>query len=357
MDERVREHARVLVDWCTDVEDGDDIVISASPEADELVVALHSEIGDRGGNPLVLYSSDEASRAYMKAHDGAFTLPEHTLAMYEKADAVIGIRSDPNTSAMSDVEGEKLAERSRVTKPIQEERLSTQWCLTQHPTNAHAQNAGMPLAEYRDFVYDATLRDWEAVEEYQEELRERLEEASEVRVVAGETEISMSVDGMHAVNSAGRHNMPSGEVFTAPVPDSVEGEVLFDKPLIHRGREMEGVRLVFEEGAVVDSSAERNEDALDDLLETDEGARRLGELGIGTNREIDRFTKNMLFDEKMGETVHMALGRAYEENVGEDREANDSAVHVDMILDTSEGHIEFDGETVQEGGEFVWEQR
>ena len=357
MDERVREHARVLVDWCTDVEDGDDIVISASPEADELVVALHSEIGDRGGNPLVLYSSDEASRAYMKAHDGAFTLPEHTLAMYEKADAVIGIRSDPNTSAMSDVEGEKLAERSRVTKPIQEERLSTQWCLTQHPTNAHAQNAGMPLAEYRDFVYDATLRDWEAVEEYQEELRERLEEASEVRVVAGETEISMSVDGMHAVNSAGRHNMPSGEVFTAPVPDSVEGEVLFDKPLIHRGREMEGVRLVFEEGAVVDSSAERNEDALDDLLETDEGARRLGELGIGTNREIDRFTKNMLFDEKMGETVHMALGRAYEENVGEDREANDSAVHVDMILDTSEGRIEFDGETVQEGGEFVWEQR
>jgi aminopeptidase len=356
MDERVEEHARILVDWCTDIEDGDDVVISASPEADELVVALHREIGARGGNALTLYSTDEASRAYMKAHDGDFTLPEHVLAMYEEADAVIGIRSDPNTSAMSDVEGEKLAERSRVTKPIQEERLSTRWCLTQHPTNAHAQNAGMSLDEYRDFVYSATLRDWEAVEEYQEELRERLEEASEVRVVAGDkTDVTMSVDGMHAVNSAGRHNMPSGEVFTAPVPDSVEGTVLFDKPLIHQGREMEGVRLKFEEGVVVESYAERNEDALDDLLETDEGACRLGELGIGTNREIDRFTKNMLFDEKMGETVHMALGRAYEENVGEERERNDSAVHVDMILDTSNGRIEFDGEVVQEDGKFVWE--
>jgi len=356
MDERVREHARILVDWCTDLEEDEDVVVSASPEAHELVVALHEEIGERGANPMTLYSSDEASRAYLKAHDGDFSLPEHTLALYEECDAVIHVRSDPNVSEMNDVPGETLAERSRVTKPILEERLSKRWCLTQHPTKAHAQNAGMSLAEYEDFVYGATLRDWEAVEEYQEELRERLEEASEVRVVAGdETDVRMSVDGMHAINSAGRHNMPSGEVFTAPVPDSVEGEVHFDKPLIHQGREMEGVRLRFEDGVVVESSAERNEEALDDLLETDEGARRLGELGIGTNREIDRFTKNMLFDEKMGETVHMALGRAYDENVGEGREGNDSAVHVDMILDTSDGRIEFDGEVVQENGEFVWE--
>jgi len=218
MDERIQEHAEILVDWCTDISEGDDVVVTASPEAHELVVALHDEIGDRGGNPLTLYSSDEASRAYMKTHDGEFTLPEHSLGMYEEADAAIHVRSDPNTSAMSDVDGDKLAERSRVTKPIQEERLSKRWCLTQHPTNAHAQNAGMSLSEYRDFVYGAILRDWEAVEEYQEELRERLDDASEVRVVAGDTDVSMSVDGMNAVNSAGRNNMPSGEVFTAPSP-------------------------------------------------------------------------------------------------------------------------------------------
>ncbi|MFW5929927.1 MAG: aminopeptidase [Halobacteriota archaeon] len=349
------EHARVLVDWCIDAGEGDLVVVSASPEAEELVVALHRELGERGAEPVTLYSSDEASRAFLKAHDGDFVLPEHALALYEASDSVVSVRSDPNLSVMSDVDGETLAERSRATKPLQEERLSKNWVLTQHPTNAHAQNAGMSLEEYRDFVYDATLRDWSEVEETQEVLRERLDGASEVRVVADETDVRMSVEGNVAVNSAGRHNMPSGEVFTAPVPDSVEGHVTFDKPLIHRGREMEGVYLEFEDGVVVEFSAEREEDALADLLDTDEGARRLGELGIGTNREIDRFTKNILFDEKMGETVHMALGRAYEENVGEGVERNDSAVHVDMIVDVSGGRLEFDGEVVQEDGRFVWE--
>jgi len=355
MDPRIEEHARILLDWSTDVRSGDDVVIAAGPEAHDLIVALHRELGDRGANPTTLYTSGEASRAHLRAHDGDFTLPEHTLALYETCDVAIHVRSDPNLAALSDVSGARLAERSRVHKPIIEERLSKRWCLTQHPTNAHAQAADLSLGAYRDFVYGAILRDWAAVEEYQEELRQRLDAASTVRVVAGETDIEMNVAGMHAINSAGRHNMPSGEVFTAPLPDSVEGTVLFDKPLIHQGREMEGVRLVFEDGKVVDSSAERNEEALDDLLDTDDGARRLGELGIGTNREIDRFTKNMLFDEKMGETVHLALGRAYDENVGDGQEGNDSAVHVDMILNTSAGRIEFDGDVIQEGGRFVWE--
>ena len=355
MDARIEEHAQILLDWSTEVHSGDDVVIAAGSEAHDLIVALHRELGARGANPTTLYTSGEASRAHLRAHDEEFTLPEHTLALYEACDVAIHVRSDPNLAALNDVPGERLAERSRVHKPITEERLSKRWCLTQHPTNAHAQAADLSLAAYRDFVYGAILRDWNAVEEYQDELRRRLEEASEVRVVAGETDIRMRVDGMHAINSAGRHNMPSGEVFTAPVPDSVEGTVLFGKPLIHQGREMEGVRLVFDEGEVVESSAERNEAALDDLLDTDDGARRLGELGIGTNREIDRFTKNMLFDEKMGETVHLALGRAYDANVGAEREGNDSAVHVDMILDTTAGRIEFDGAVIQEGGTFVWE--
>ena len=355
MDPRIEEHAQILLDWSTDVRSGDDVVIAAGAEARELIVALHRELGSRGANPTTLYTSGEATRAHLRAHDDEFTLPEHILALYEACDVAIHVRSDSNLAALNDVPGKRLAERSRVHKPIIEERLSKRWCLTQHPTNAHAQAADLPLGAYRDFVYGAILRDWDAVEEYQAELRQRLEEASTVRVVAGETDIRMSVEGMHAINSAGRHNMPSGEVFTAPVPDSVEGTVLFDKPLIHQGREMEGVRLRFEDGVVVESAAERNEEALDDLLDTDEGARRLGELGIGTNREIDRFTKNMLFDEKMGETVHLALGRAYDANVGEGQTGNDSAVHVDMILDTSAGRIEFDGEVVQEGGQFVWE--
>lgn len=355
MDERIREHARILVDWSTDVGEDDQVVVTASPEAHELVVALHREIAERGAEPVTLYSSDEANRAFLLNYEGEFDVPEHKLALYQESDALIRVRSDPNQMAMGDVPGDLLAERSRAVEPVREEMLGKRWCLTQHPTNSHAQLAGMSLAEYRDFVYGAMLRDWSEVEEMQEELRERLEEASEVMIEGRETEIRMSVDGMHAVNSAGRHNMPSGEVFTAPVPDSVEGDVLFDKPLVHQGREIEGVRLKFREGEVSDYSAERNEELLNDVLETDEGARRLGELGIGTNRGIDRFTRNMLFDEKMGDTVHMALGRAYTENVGEDREQNQSAVHVDMIKDVSDGRILFDGEVVQEDGRFVWE--
>jgi aminopeptidase len=145
-------------------------------------------------------------------------------------------------------------------------------------------------------------------------------------------------------------------VFTAPVPDSVEGEVLFDMPLMAQGREVQDVYLRFEEGEVVEHSAEKNEDVLSAVLDTDEGAKRLGELGIGMNRDIDEFTYNMLFDEKMGDTIHLAIGRAYEMNVPEDRERNESAVHMDMIVDMSEdSYIEVDGEVVQRDGTFRFE--
>ncbi|MFB6284801.1 MAG: aminopeptidase [Halobacteria archaeon] len=357
MDSRIREHASILVNWCTEIESDDDVLITASPEAEDLVLALHEKIGEKGAEPVTLYSRSENSRAFLKNHDGEFRLPEHKKALYEETDVAIRIRSDPNQMAMNDVPGELLAERSRVNQPLQEIMLSKRWCLTQHPTDSHAQLAEMSLEEYKNFVYGAINRDWSDVEEYQQELTDRLEDASEVRISTPETEIEMSVEGMHAVNSCGRHNMPSGEVFTAPVPTSVEGEVHFDKPLVHQGHEIEDVRMEFEDGEVSEYSAgsEEDEEVLSDLLETDDGARRLGELGIGTNREIDRFTHNMLFDEKMGDTVHMALGRAYDENVGDDREKNGSAVHVDMITSVDEGRIEFDGEVVQQDGEFVWE--
>ncbi len=186
---------------------------------------------------------------------------------------------------------------------------------------------------------------------------EIMDPADEVRIVSGDTtDVTMSVAGNPTLNDYGEHNMPGGEVFTAPVPDSVEGEVLFDKPLYHQGREVTDVYLAFEGGEVVDHAAEKNEDVLTEVLNTDDGARRLGELGIGMNRDIDRFTYNMLFDEKMGDTVHMAVGRAYDDTVGEGNEQNQSAVHVDMIVDMSEdSYIEVDGDVVQRDGTFRFE--
>ncbi|MDX1745111.1 MAG: aminopeptidase, partial [Halobacteriales archaeon] len=210
---------------------------------------------------------------------------------------------------------------------------------------------------YENFVWEAINKDWDEQREFQENLVEILEDGSEVRIVSGEgTDVTMSISGMIPLNDYGEHNLPGGEVFTAPVRDSVAGDVHFDMPLYHSGREVQDVRLTFEDGEVVGHSAGKNEDLLTELLDTDEGASRLGELGIGMNRDIDRFTYNMLFDEKMGDTVHMALGMAYEDCVPDGQVRNDSAIHVDMIVDMAEdSHITVDGEVIQRDGTFVFE--
>jgi len=266
-------------------------------------------------------------------------------------------RGGGNVTETSDVPPANTAAYKRAFKPVQEERLSKRWCLTQVPTSGHAQLAGMSTEAYENFVYDAVSLDWAAQREFQADMVELLDPADEVRIVAGEeTDLTLSVAGNHALNDYGEKNLPGGEVFTAPVVDSVDGEIHFDMPLYRQGREIRDVRLTFEAGEVVAHSAGRNEELLTEIIDTDDGANRLGELGIGMNREIDRFTYNMLFDEKMGETVHLAVGAAYPETVGDDNAVNESAEHVDMIVDMSENaRLEFDGEVVQRNGTFVSE--
>jgi aminopeptidase len=359
MDPRIREHAGIVASHSTGIEAGDQVVISAPPAAEELAVALHEACGERGAVPTYMASSDRASRAYMRAADPeAFETAEPARALYEAADVLVRIRAQANATETSDVDPQASAAQSRAQKPVQEVALSKRWCLTQFPTAAHAQLAGMSTEAYENFVWDAINKDWDAQRTHQQRMVEILDDATEVRIVSGETtDVTMHVDGMVTRNDYAEHNLPGGEVFTAPVVDSVQGEVLFDKPVYQQGREVTGARLVFEDGEVIEHSAETNEAVLTGILETDEGARRLGELGIGMNRDIDRFTYNMLFDEKMGDTVHMAVGNAYQDTVGPNRERNDSAQHVDMIVDMSEdSFIEVDGERVQEDGRFAFEE-
>ncbi|GAB3678776.1 aminopeptidase [Halopiger thermotolerans] len=359
MDPRIREHAEIIANHSVDLEEGDNVVIDAHPVAEDLVVALHEVIGDTGANPVTTTQRTGARqrRAYLRAADGEFETPEHELALIENTDVYIAIRASDNVTQTSDVDPETQAAYQQAHQPILEERLGIRWCLTQYPAPANAQLAEMSTEGYENFVWDAVNKDWEEQREHQEHMVEILDPADEVRIVSGDTtDVTMSVDGNPTLNDHGEHNLPGGEVFTAPVPDSVEGEVLFDMPLYHQGREITDVYLEFEGGEVVDHSAAKNEDVLTEVLNTDDGARRLGELGIGMNREIDQFTYNMLFDEKMGDTVHMAVGRAYDDTVGEDNEQNDSAVHVDMIVDMSEdSFIEVDGEVVQRNGTFRFE--
>jgi aminopeptidase len=356
MDPRIREHAEVIVDHSTGIESGENVVIQLPPEAEDLAVALHELCGDRGANPIWVSNSDRASRAFKRATD-SFDEPSHELAFFEETDAFIIARGGANVTEGADVDPETNAAYNRARRDIKEERLSKTWCLTQAPTSGHAQLAGMSTEAYENFVYDAVSLDWDAQREFQAQLVEILDDAEEIRIRSGEeTDVRMSIAGNTALNDYGEANLPGGEVFTAPVRESVDGEVYFDLPLYRYGREIEGVRLRFEDGQVVSHSAERNEDLLASILDTDDGSRYLGELGIGMNRQIDRFTYNMLFDEKMGDTVHMAVGSAYEDCVGEGNERNESAEHVDMIVDMSEDSvIEVDGEVVQRNGTFVFE--
>ena len=356
MDPRVREHAEIIVDHSTGIEAGDDVVIQMPSEAENLAVALHELCGDRGANPVYLNYSERADRAFQRSSDD-FELPEHRLALYEETDVFVIARGGTNVTEKSDVDPETTADYNRAMEPVKTERLSKIWCLTQYPTSGHAQLAGMSTEAYENFVWDAVSLDWDEQRERQANLEEILNEGEQVQIQSGEeTDLTMSIAGNTALNDYGEANLPGGEVFTAPVRESLEGTVHFDMPLYRYGREIEDVRLRFEDGTVVSHSAGRNEDLLESILDTDEGSRYVGELGIGMNRAIDQFTYNMLFDEKMGDTVHMAVGSAYPDTVGEENELNESAEHVDMIVDMSEDStIDVDGETIQRDGTFVFE--
>jgi len=360
MDDRIHEHARVLVDWSARVEAGDDVVMSVAEGAHDLAVAVAEQLGDRGANLVATYGSDEVSRAYLRAHDGEFDAdPEHELALYEAADVVLRLGGGRNTAATADLPGETRQAFARAREGVREARMATDWVSTVHPTRSLAQQAGMAYEEYQEFAYDAILRDWESLAEEMATMKEILDEGEEVRIIKEKTDLAMSIAGRTAVNSAASvvydsHNLPSGEVFTAPYDP--EGEVFFDVPMTLNGKRVTDVSLAFEDGEVVDYAAGQNEDVLGDILDTDDGARRLGELGIGMNRGIDRFTDSILFDEKMGDTVHLAVGRAYDACLPEGEDGNRSAVHVDMITDVSEdSRLEVDGEVVQRNGRFRWE--
>ena len=375
MDERVREHAEVLVDWSARVEAGDDVVVSVAEDAHELGVAVAEALGERGANVTTLYGSDEVSRAYLKGvengtdgdveADDFDSDPAVDRAIFEAADAYLRIGGGRNTTATADVGRSTRQSYAKARQGVREARMDTDWVSTVHPTRSLAQQAGMAYEEYRDFVYDAVLRDWESLAEEMAQMKDLLDAGDEVRIVterddAPDTDVTMSIAGRTAVNSAASvaydsHNLPSGEVFTAPY--DTEGEVFFDVPMTIDATRVRDVHLTFEGGEVVDFAAESGEDALADILGTDEGARRLGELGIGMNRGIDRFTDSILFDEKMGDTVHLAVGRAYDACLPEGESGNDSAVHVDMISDVSErSRMEVDGEVVQRNGTFAWEE-
>jgi aminopeptidase len=364
-DPRVTNLAKILVGYSTDVKEGETVVIDGETAASPLLLAVYEEVLRAGAHPVMNVALDGQIAAYFKhaADPQLEWISPFAEWMVDNVDVRIAIGASTNTRELSGVPPEKQTKRQSATGPLMTRAMKRaaegefRWVYTLFPTSAYASEAEMSLADYEDFYYGACLADdgdplsaWKRASEETVRLAGWIEGHEEVRVTAPGTDITLGVAGRRFIPCVGDHNMPDGEFFTGPVEDSVEGEVSFHLPAVIGGREVSGVRLRFESGRVVDASADRGEEYLIKLLDTDQGARTLGELGIGTNYSIDRGTREVLLDEKLGGTVHMAVGAAYPESGG----TNDSAVHTDLVCDLRlGGKLEVDGVVMQEDGKFV----
>ncbi|QYJ14408.1 Peptidase M29, aminopeptidase 2 [Rubrobacter xylanophilus DSM 9941] len=359
-DERLRKLARLLVEYSIGAREREQVLLSGGVAAEPLIREVYTSLLEAGAVPFVHAALPGLQERFFEhARELHYRkTPPMVRSLYEQADAFVNILAPTNTRALAGVDPSKQQALSRRDKELSDMVLKRdRWVLTLFPTDALAQESEMGLEEYEDFVFAAMalgeqdpVSFWREKSRRQERLKERLERAREIRITGPDTDLTLSVEGRTFINSAGTHNMPCGEVFTGPVEDSANGHIYFGIPVAVAGREVSGVRLRFENGRVVEASAEKGEEYLRSMLEADEGARYLGELGIGTNYHIPRPTRNILFDEKLGGTVHLALGRSYESTGGR----NSSSIHWDLICDLrGGGEIRADGETIQKDGRFV----
>ena len=362
---RVERLADVLVGYSTRVQPGELVLIEAPAVAAALARALYRAALHAGAHPRTRIGLDGMAETFMhEASDEqlAWINPARQEDI-ERAHVRIAVDAAWNTKSLTSVDPERQAQHARALEPVRNRYLERaaagelRWVLTAFPTEAGAQDAEMSLAEYEDFVYGAALLDdddaparWREFADELEQVAELLHGKRELRVVAEGTDLRLGVDGRTWIVSRGHENFPDGEVFTAPVETSVEGEIRFTYPAVFQGREVDDVRLRFEGGEVVEASAARGRELLDAMLAIDEGARRVGEFAFGLNEKIGFFTRNILFDEKIGGTVHLALGTSYPECGGTNR----SALHWDLICDLRSGsEVYADGELIYRDGAFV----
>jgi aminopeptidase len=350
--------AALLCDYCFEIQPGQSLAIQTSTAALPLVRGLHNALLEREAFPWLRLSYPE-QRSDFHAHAHGLQLERAgpaDVAALERVDAFLRIEADAQT-LLRDVPPAKLMRERRTSAQLSSARAGKSWCVTLFPTAGYAEQAGMSLPDFEAFVVNAMFLDreqpvsgWLEIRARQTSLVERLERAKIVQLETARTRLTLDVGGRVWRNSDGKRNMPSGEVFSSPWESSAQGTVFFDVPTNVSGHRVSGVRLDFRDGVVVNASAEQGEPYLLQALETDEGARRLGEIGIGTNAGIQRGTGNILFDEKIGGTVHLAVGSSYAECGG----LNRSALHWDLIMDMRVGgRVLLDGEVFQENGRFV----
>ncbi len=364
-DPRIEKLAKLIVNYSVSVKKGDSVLINIPQAAEPLALEIYREVLRAGGYPLMIPSMERASEIFYeeaKDHQLDYCSP-YKKFIYETIDCTIGVQADSNTRALSNADPKKMARSQAASMPIFEIYMKRsaegklRWVGLPYPTASMAQEASMSLSEYEKFVYSACLVDrkdpiaeWKKVSKSQEGMAKYLDKVSKLEFYGEDTDLKMSVKGRKWINCDGKFNMPDGEVFSAPVENSVEGQIRFSFPGIYMGKEIEDITLNFSKGKIVKAKATKGNELLQSLLGIDDGAKRLGEVAIGTNYGIKKFTKNILFDEKLGGTIHMAIGRAYPECKGK----NVSAIHWDMIKDMHKNaEIIADGQTVYKNGKWL----
>jgi aminopeptidase len=372
-DPRVTSFAKILVERCTRVQPGDRILIEATTAAEPLVRELYIQILEKGGHPLPLlqlpdmFYPQHEDILLMHGDDSQIDfIPTFQKLAYEQFEGRVRIHSATNTRSQTRIDSNRLQRRERATGVITETQFrrgandSFKWVTTLYPTDGYAQDAEMNFEQYADFVFRATHANeedpvayWKKVERDQQAAVDFMKGKNQVTLRGQNVDLTLSVKGRTFLNSCGTHNMPDGEIFTGPVEDSVNGWVKFTYPAIYGGVAVEGAELTFSNGRVEQASADKNQDYLLKMLESDKGSRYLGEFAIGTNFEIDKFTGQILFDEKIGGSFHMALGAGYPETGAK----NKSAIHWDMICDMrTDSEILVDGELFYKNGKFVFDK-
>ena len=353
-DRRWSQLGEILVNYSTRMRAGDRLLITMMElETFPLTLAVYEHAVRAGAFPQVQFASAYLERALLTHGNEELIarVPDLERRGMEWADVYIGLRGARNQHELAGIPTERLAAHKRALGAISAWRNEqTRWVLVRVPNESFAQAAGMSLESAMDFFFDATLRDWNQESRRYRRIRDLFQAASQVRIIGRDTDLTFSTAGRTYVVGDGHINIPDGEIYTAPVDDSAEGVVAFDYPGVYAGQSIAGIHLEFRAGEVVAATAKSGEEFLQQILAFDDDARRIGEFGIGVNDGIDRFVGDILFDEKIGGTIHLALGRAYAECGG----MNQSALHWDLIKDLrTEGAIELDGRRVFENGRFL----
>jgi len=354
MDPRTRKLAQLAVRYSVAVKPGDNVIISGGTEAISFLTELYKEVILQGGHPIVKVSLPNISDFYYKyANKNQIEkFPQYWMDTIKTAQAYIGINTTLNTRELTNSNSKKITKRQKITHPISDYICNTRnkirRVIIAYPCQALAQEAEMSITEFENFVYKACLIDWKKFGKRLDKINKKFAKGKKVHLIGEGVDLKFSIKGKNSIADKGEENMPGGEIFMAPVRKSLNGWIKFDYPRIVSGKQISGVFLKFENGKVIEFDAEKGKEFLEELMNTDENASYIGEFGIGCNPRINRYTNDLLFDEKINGTIHLALGMAYKENGGE----NDSAIHIDIVKDMKKAKIVLDNKVVQEKG--VW---